>query len=526
MRRTIYITALVAVLQVSSLTAFAQEYFEETLKEVKRATTIQEEIALLSDFQQRDPGFAAVYYHLGKRYYELIPTEHPIRDHSEFKLNIYNTRLYFGNCLHYGKDQYLKQQFYEGVIAKDKKPEYAILERYIRRKLEDVERISEASEKVYTSYYKLVNRYALCRQLFSSFSEMYKREKMAHLLLSDEDRAMLNELQIQADSLQDDIRALKVALLDYPIAGYDPQMSWMDINLYRLDGLTNTDMLQNNIPLWNYSKWVRNFLTEQEQVYAAYYAAIDAEQQTLQQTIERLRSGKPRQAAANTILLNRIERLDYGSFMKDLMDTEQRAVALLTDQYNPLFERKSKPNNAYVEEALTVLLLGAKNLNEVHRLDGEVKNKLATDETALRRYTPLLKQWNCTSKEALLAMEQEYVKMAEDAYRTACTAFAINITPTVEPFEFFVNEVSGETFGIKNLQYVPGDEVMMILPVEDKFMVVLKNGTCQICSAGGTLLKVQEHDEIGDIITAYKHGSNTIALVGHEKVLFVDKDGK
>ena len=60
MRRTIYITALVAVLQVSSLTAFAQEYFEETLKEVKRATTIQEEIALLSDFQQRDPGFAAV----------------------------------------------------------------------------------------------------------------------------------------------------------------------------------------------------------------------------------------------------------------------------------------------------------------------------------------------------------------------------------------------------------------------------------------------------------------------------------
>ena len=89
-----------------------------------------------------------------------------------------------------------------------------------------------------------------------------------------------------------------------------------------------------------------------------------------------------------------------------------------------------------------------------------------------------------------------------------------------------MNEVSGETFGIKNLQYVPGDEVKMILPVEDKFMVVLKNGTCQICSASGTLLKVQEHDEIGDIITAYKHGSNTIALVGHEKVLFVDKDGK
>ena len=517
-------TALVSLLFILSSRAVAQDYFLETLDKANRTTTY-EALYILSDYQQFLPSFAATYYHLGVRYYDLIHTEHPIRDYQEFKQNLYRTRLYFGNCLHYAKDQNLKPQHYAGLPYSGKKPEYADLERFIRAKLDTVAVISERSENVYQSYYRLVNRYALCRNMFTAFSELYKREKTAHLLLTDNDREQLTALQVQADSLQNDIQDLQAALQAYPVAGYNPQFTWAEINLYRLDGLTNTDLLQNKVVLWNYAAWVRHFLSEQEEVYTAFYDAIDIEYGLMLRAMSDMQNGKKRVVDPYTILLNRIDRLDYQSFMRDFIESMHRVVSVQQDAFNPAFDTTSIVTNDYIEQALDVLLCQNSNLTRLTKLTAQLQSKLKSDPVQITHYTTLLTKWNCTNTDSIILQQKGFVQVAQQAYTSAATAFATNITPSVQPFENYINDLTGEKFGIGNLQFEPSDTVRTIIPIEDQFMVVAKDGTCFICASDGKLLSTQRHD-ITDVITAYKHGSNTIALVSDNRVLFVNKEGK
>ncbi len=524
MKRILHIALLIVLVHVVSPDAVAQDYFMETLEKANRATPY-EAVYILSDYQQFMPTFAATYYHLGVRYYNLIPTEHPIRDYNDYKQILYRTKLYFGNCLHYAKDQTLKVQHYAGLPISGKKPEYADLERFIRAKLDSVEIISSRSEAVYQAYYRLVNRYADCRNRFTAFSELYLREKTAHLLLTDADRAQLNALQILADSLQDDIRRLQAALHYFPISGYSPQFTWAEISLYRLDGLTNTDLLQNNIVLWKYGEWVRQFLNTQEQIYTAYYDELDIEYGLMQRAIQQLHSGKRNVFQTDEILLNRIDRLDYQSFMKDFIATLQRTVQVMQIRQDSLFNGARTVDNDYIEQAIALIHRQHRLLASTEEQAAQLRQELEQDTTALTHYTELLTKWHCNNRDSIMRQTQELLHAAHGAYSATANAFAKAIEPTLQPFEYFENELTGEKFWQKDLKFEPEDSIRTILPVEENFMLVLKNGTCLICSADGKLLYKHLHKDIRDVLTAYKYTSNTIALVAKDNVVFVNKDG-
>ena len=512
MRKAIYILFLLVSAGVN-----AQDAFVEILEKANRATT-HEAIYILSEYQQVMPSHAATYYHLGVRYYELIGTENPIRDHNEFQQILYHTKLCFNNCLQYAQDQNLKPQHYVGLPIAGKKLEYSDVERFIRAKLDTVETVSSRSEAVYHNCFRLVNRYALCRNMFTDFCERYTSEKMAHLLLTDADREQLGMLQVQADSLQEDIRLLQEALAAYPVAEYQPDFEWVEIDLYRLDGLSNTDFLQNKVVLWNYANWVRKFLDTQENVYTVCYDEIDIEYQLMLRAMTDLQNGKKRKMDYNTTLLNRIDRIDYQSFMKEFIESAQRCVAVMCVELPDM-------GDEYVEQALTVLLRQNENINLLKELEKLLDEKLQRQPAALAHYSALLSKWNCSTPDSVMLQERHFVKMAEEAFTASATAFATTIEPTIAPFEHYLNELTGDKFGVKNLQFEPTDSIKAIIPVENKYMVVQKNGTCHIVAADGTLVSTQTHD-LPDVMTAYKRGSNTIALIAPNRVLFVNKDGK
>lgn len=510
--------AILTIISVCVCGIQAQDYFMETLDKANRATPY-EAVYILSDYQQFLPTFPATYYHLGVRYFDLIRAEHPIRDYYEFRQNIYRTRLYLGNCLHYAKDQNLKAIHYAGLPFAGKKPEYTDLERFIKAKLDSVAHISKLSESVYQDYYRLVNRYALCRTMFTDFAERYTREKNAHLLLSANDLAQLNQLQIQADSLQDDIRQLEASLAKFPIANYQPSFSWEEISLYRLDGLTNTNFLQNSVVLWNYGEWVRDFLKTQEQVYATYYDDIEIEYGLMQRAIEQLQAGKPCKIQEDKILLNRIDRLDYQSFMKNLLALLQQTKQIMQDGQQVILADSSKADNDYIEQAVEVLY------RQFHTLQAVRQTTVSADSLSRSKYAVLLNKWGLNHTDSLAQFTKQMQQKATASYQKAATAFATNIQPGLQPFKVYINDLTGEKFSADNLQFTPEDSVVTILPVEDKYLVVLKNRTCYICSAQGNLLSTQKHAGTSHAITAYKHSSNTIAVVCTDDVLFVDRNG-
>ena len=516
MRGRQYILALLALVTVSG--CLAQDKFLETLNKAQQATTY-EAIYILSEYQRQAPTSPAIYYHLGWQYYNIISIGHPIREHTEFNQILYRVKLYWGDCLHYAQNQHLKAQYFAGLPYAGKKPEYADLERFVQAKLDSVEHTRQMAETVYQNYYRLVNRYAYCRNIFTTFSEFYTREKMAHLLLTKNDYEQLATLQLQADSLRDDIRQLQASLEQYPIAGYKPEFTWEEIHLYRLDGLTSTDLLQNNVSLWDYGTWVKTFLHTQETTYSDYYDALDIEFGLMQRAIAQMQAGEQCKFQPYDILLNLIDRLDYQSFMKDLMALMQQTVSIMQYAQDSVFKPKEQIDEDYIEQAVDVLY------KQYHSLTN-TNFELTTATYQLRTYADLLNKWGLNHPDSLQHFGHKMQQLAAQTYTTCATAFAQNIQPTLQPFTAYVNELSGEQFGIENMKYLPADIVVAILPMEQDYLVVLQNGTCQLCSAEGQLLQTQTHEMRSPVITAYKYGSNNVAVISRDEVLFVDKTGK
>ena len=96
--------------------------------------------------------------------------------------------------------------------------------------------------------------------------------------------------------------------------------------MYRLDGLTHTDFLQNDIPLWNYSQWVSRFLEEQSTVYERLYSDLDKEMQQLSSQIARFQVGRTISGQIDESLTGRCKRLGLQNGKVDSIRVMQEQV--------------------------------------------------------------------------------------------------------------------------------------------------------------------------------------------------------
>ena len=499
------------------LNLYAQDYFNETLTKVKQATP-HEAAYILSGYQQFLPTFHATYFHLGNIYYDLIPTEHPIRDYYELKQCLYRTKLYYGNCLYYAKDQTLKPAYYEGLPYAGKRPEYTELQQYIQKRIALVDKTSQLSQELFDSYNQLVNRYNNCRILFSAFAETYMREKTAHLLLSEHDRAKLLLLQTQADSLQYDIQRLQNALKNFPVKDYQPHFRFESINLYRLDGLTSTNILQNDVVLWDYSTWTKDFLSIQNNTYRTYFDAIDKEHTTLQQAI----THPTDKIRINNILLNRINRIDYQSLMIDYIGLEQQTALIASIAQDQHF-MKCNPTDEYIEQSIELVYKQHKAYTQLQTYRQQLQEHISPQ--SLNHHAELWTKWQLNNIDSLLAQGQYYTHLAQQYIDHTAHAFAANIKPVTLSVTSYTNDISGETFGISNMHFTIEDSVVAILPVDTNYMIVLPRHTILSTLSGEMMSKTPIATE-KPVFTAFKYSSHVIALVNESQVFFFDTESQ
>ena len=195
--RKIFILLIACV----SVCAQAQEKYSVVLERTKSLSPY-EAIYELMDYQYWKPELAAVYYELGNHCYSLLPTRDPLHHYTELSTLLYQSRLFYGNCLHFAKDQKLPGWQYSEIAEGQKKIEYATLEAYVRPRLKEVERQQIACDSIYHTFNRMSDRYNRCLTLFSTFLEAYTREKTAHLELQPGERDMLIALQREADTLE------------------------------------------------------------------------------------------------------------------------------------------------------------------------------------------------------------------------------------------------------------------------------------------------------------------------------------
>ena len=421
---------ILIIVACASVYASAQEKYSVVLERSKTLSPY-EAIFELMDYQYWKPELPAVYYELGNRCYDLLPTRDPLHHYTELCTLLYQSRLFYGNCLHFAKEQKLPGWQYSEIANGQKKIEYAALEAYVRPRLKEVERQKTACDSIYHTFCRMSDRYNRCLTLFSTFLGAYTREKTAHLQLQPEEREMLLNLQREADSLEADIAAFQQALALQPISGYNPVFRKEEIVLYRLDGLTYTDFLQNNIAIWDYSKWVSQFLKTQTEVYEQLYADIDREYAQLSEQLARYEAGETISGHFDGSLSGRSERLEYSSPRIDsiriMQQTIRHAAAeqLIAQSATPMSIREIRP----------ILQIAASVYGE-------------------------------TPDSALSQIKAHLIRMAQP--------LSIQHAPT------YIHPVTGET--IRYTAYA-GEQVHCLLPDENGYRCVLsdENGTRVLC---------------------------------------------
>ena len=499
---------------------YGQENFDEQLVAITQMTK-EQAIYQLEQYQLQHPQFAGVYYHLGKHSEELLATIHPILNYDYLSRVLYNARVYYGNCIHYAQNSSLKDEDFVGIPTQGKKIAYEDIVRYGRKKLEHVKAVKGRVDALYNSYYRMVERYGACRHMFSDFCESYPGEKQAHLRLQAADVEVLNRLVAEFDSLQLDIVAFEQALSAYPIEAYHPRFVYHDIRLYRLDGLTHSNFMDDTIPLWNYGEFAKQFLTKQSDGYDTYYQAIEHEYRCIDDAIHKVKNGKKQAIKTNKILTNYINKMDYASFMEPLTQIQQMCAELIQCHAQGLF----LPNDSIIQEDIELAL---NTLYEKYQKKKttcgalEVLQSRVTD-IELDKYKQVL--GSDTTIQSILTMAQQRLEMADSMYSEISKQFYDAIDETLAPFEQYRDALTDMVIFAHQLPQEEAD-IVSILPIGEDYLLVYANGVFIVINPQLESIRRFECKQHLPIKAAYKISGDNIVLVSPSCVFFVDQQGK
>ena len=365
-------------------------------------------------YQRYHPEHAPVYYRMGEVVYTLLPTKDALHNYDERAELLYKARLFYGNCLHFLDGRMPRGESFPTITPAGKRVEYADVDAYLRARLDTVNRWRTETDTLHDRFYRMVDCYESCRQLFLAFMEKYPSEKLAHLCFTLDDRTTLLHLDTLTRQLEQDKQLFMEALSISPVPYYNPQFRPVDILVYRLDGVTSSDFLANDIPMWNYAGWTRSFLDVQQRVYQTFMRSLVQEHVMLSSGFERFRQGQIVQIEPDPLMANKVERFDYHSPMSTFIRLEQM-VAATTMQAQDSLVADEQIADAELSGRITASIEAQQRLAETQTLLRDLKQ--GVDDYTPRKYAFFLAVTKIETVERLLETAEQAVAFQETLTR-------------------------------------------------------------------------------------------------------------
>ena len=395
---------LVAVCGQVSAQAESSERYGDLLVRTEGLPAYEAMFHMLA-FQRFHPEHAPIYYRLGDVVYTLLPAKDPLHDYEERAELLYKARLFYGNCLHFLDGKVPRGETFPTIVPAGKKLEYSDINTYLRGRLDTINRWRAETDTLHNRFYRMVDRYEVCRQMFLQFMEKYPSEKLAHLCLTDDDRAHLQQLTELAKQLELDKELFTRALKASPIAHYTPAFRSLPITAYRLDGVTSSDFLANDIPLWDYLGWTASFLDVQKRVYQPFMRELVREFDMLESSFDRFRQGQMVQIETSKNLANRAECYDYNSPIATFIRLEQE-VATTVLQAQDSLTTAEQITDAELSARITANIEVRQRMEEVNTLLRQFRERV--DDSTAKKYAYFL-------REAKIGTVEQLIRTAEQA---------------------------------------------------------------------------------------------------------------
>jgi len=292
---------------------------------------------LLIAYQRQDPDFANTYFQLGIIAKEWAKSFNPYKEFVYTKLFIYNTKLYFSLAKRYIEDEKTKNRSYyknAPIIPKGKKLQISDINSYIDSQIEDITDYENNIVKIINYYNKSSDYYNECVSTFMNINTTYTKIKNIYLSEEAELFSEMQKLETYFDSTLIYFKLYKDALKNFPIQNFNQTYQLRNIITYRLDGLTYSDFLQNNISLWNYKKWVQEVQQIKESTVKDNRKEIINQNNALKSKINALLNGEYSNGyhrfKTDKKFIYRIEKLDNNSLLLKLFKLNETKFNFLT----------------------------------------------------------------------------------------------------------------------------------------------------------------------------------------------------
>ena len=223
----------------------------------------KEEIySLLLVYQKQDPYFANVYFQLGIISQYWSKDYDALTNLKEVEFFIYNTGLYFGlaDSKIETKEIRKNDKYYRNInrLNAFEKLEVEEVKAFIN---EQIVANAEYKKNVYVVtdlFNASINHYNKCINIFKNINKKNNKIKDIYMTGGPDFIKQLNELESSFDSTIYYLQNYQTAIKNYPIKEYNQKYKLLPIETYRLHGLTGSDFLKDEIPIWDYSTSVKN----------------------------------------------------------------------------------------------------------------------------------------------------------------------------------------------------------------------------------------------------------------------------
>lgn len=259
LRKTVVcLIGLLAVIQANG-----QSYTYDEIIESMGSLTKEQAYSRLFEYRSQNPQMASSYLQLGYVLEQIVQEHDPFREIEMVNYYIDNAMTFYDLFPHYlsGNEVRRNKKYYANIPIEsagfELSNEGAIA--FVSSRVVFCKELKEAMKESFSALKTSKDHYNNCVQIFNSINNGYESFNEALLKTDDKLLGMLSELDNEFKATQKAFDEYKALLQKFPIGKYNQQYTLLPIKTFRLDGITNSDFLQNSFQLWDYGKWVTDY---------------------------------------------------------------------------------------------------------------------------------------------------------------------------------------------------------------------------------------------------------------------------
>ncbi|MFY0626438.1 MAG: hypothetical protein JXR07_09095 [Reichenbachiella sp.] len=262
-------TLILLVLTLISQVGLSQKRvkYEDVLPDILKSEPASA-IASIKSYLEDEPNEnAGKFFQLGVIYHARFVSSNPLIQYDKAMSNIELSKEAFILARKYinEKEVNRNKEEYFNFGTYDDKGKLLIKYDSIIATMNECEKIQEAYEKnvpnIYQSFTQSFSHYSKASSIFSSIMGRYRTLKDLYLIYDNEMAKEFEEMKSNYFLFIRHFEDYKSRIDTFDI-GYNQQLKFSNIDVYRLDGLNvEVNFLQDEIPIWNYGKWVDEIQT-------------------------------------------------------------------------------------------------------------------------------------------------------------------------------------------------------------------------------------------------------------------------